>query len=218
MFFARFLSWIGHPLLLLTYGLVLLLCVNPYAFGVNRLLEQTSVVLLLSVFFSTFLLPGVGVLLMKMLGFIQSFEMEDPKERIGPYIVTGIFYLWLFKNLLSGGHAPWLYVVFTLGATLGLFTAFFINNFSKISAHTTGMGGFATLMLLAALEWRGSSVAVPAFGGYVSISIWVVAAACVVFAGATGTARLMLGAHTVADIWRGYAAGVVTMLFAYFIL
>jgi membrane-associated phospholipid phosphatase len=198
--------------------LILLLCANPYAFGVNSIFEKRAVVLLLSVFFTTFLLPGVGVALMKMLGLIKSFEMEDAKDRIGPYIVTGIFYLWLFKNLWSGGGAPWLYVVFTLGAALGLFLAFFINNFTKISAHATGVAGFATLALLAAFEWSGTYITLPLFGGSLQVSLWAVAVLCIVFAGLVGTARLALGAHTQLDVWRGYMAGAGSVLCAYIIL
>ncbi|MEZ4935194.1 MAG: hypothetical protein R2788_24050 [Saprospiraceae bacterium] len=33
----------------------------------------------------------------------------------------------------------------TLGTTIALFTAFFFNNFTKISAHAVGMGGLVGL-------------------------------------------------------------------------
>jgi len=214
---ARFLSYIGHPLLMLTYTLLLMLFANPYTFGVHHPGDPKSMVLILSVFFCTFLIPGVGVALMKMLGLIKSFEMEDQQERIGPYIVTGVFYLWLFKNLIAGGAVPPLYAQFALGATIGLFFAFFINIFTKISAHATGAGGFAVMMLITAFEWSGSGLIIPVPGGSIQLSFLMIAALTLLFAGLIGTARLALQAHTTTDIWRGYAAGAGAVLLAYFI-
>ena len=62
---ARFLSLLGHPLLVLTIGLALLLATNPFAFGAHDFGDHKARVLLLTVFITTFVLPGVGVAVMK---------------------------------------------------------------------------------------------------------------------------------------------------------
>lgn len=211
---ARILSFLGHPLLILTYVLLLLLAVNPYAFSARSMTDQRAMLLLISVFTTTFLLPGFGVALLKPLGFIQSLEMESKQERIGPYIITGIFYLWLFKNLFSGAQVPSLFGVCVLGATIGLFFAFFINIFTKISAHATGMGGLVAMVLLATVEWRGLGLALPVFGGALQLSLTVILAFTLLFAGLIGTARLALKAHVPADLYRGYAAGFAAVMIA----
>ncbi len=211
---ARILSFLGHPLLILTYVLLLLLAVNPYAFSARSMTDQRAMLLLISVFTTTFLLPGFGVALLKPLGFIQSLEMESKQERIGPYIITGIFYLWLFKNLFSGTQVPSLFGVCVLGATIGLFFAFFINIFTKISAHATGMGGLVAMVLLATVEWRGLGLALPVFGGALQLSLTVILAFTLLFAGLIGTARLALKAHVPADLYRGYAAGFAAVMIA----
>ena len=211
---ARILSFLGHPLLILTYVLLLLLAVNPYAFSARSMTDQRAMLLLISVFTTTFLLPGFGVALLKPLGFIQSLEMESKQERIGPYIITGIFYLWLFKNLFSGTQVPSLFGVCVLGATIGLFFAFFINIFTKISAHATGMGGLVAMVLLATVEWRGFGLALPVFGGALQLSLTVILAFTLLFAGLIGTARLALKAHVPADLYRGYAAGFAAVMIA----
>lgn len=211
---ARILSYAGHPLLILTYILLLLMSINPYAFSVRSLDDQRAILLLLSVFSTTFLIPGFGVALLKPLGFIRSLEMEDKQERIGPYIITGIFYLWLFKNLFSVTQVPALYAVCVLGATIGLFFAFFLNIFTKVSAHATGMGGLIAMVLLTAFEWRGASLAFPVFGGWVSFSMTSVLACTVLFAGLIGVARLALRAHVPVDLYRGYVAGFVAVMIA----
>jgi hypothetical protein len=215
---ARILSFLGHPLLILTYILLLLLAVNPYAFSARSITDHRAMLLLISVFTTTFLLPGFGVALMKPLGFIQSLEMESKQERIGPYIITGIFYLWLFKNLFSGAQIPVLYSVCVLGATVGLFFAFFANIFTKISAHATGMGGLVAMVLLTSIEWRGLGMALPLFGGSLQISMMVLLAFTVLFAGLIGTARLALQAHVPVDLYRGYAAGFAAVMLAHLLL
>ena len=216
---AKFLSFIGHPLLVLTYMLLILLAVNPYAFGVRAMSDKNAVLLLVSVFSTTFLLPGFGVALMKPLGLIQSLQMHDKMERIGPYIITGVFYLWLFKNLFSGnGHYPNLFSECVLGATIGLFLAFLINIFTKISAHTTGMGGFIGMLLLTAFTWDSSVMSLYLPGGNLLLSLTAIIAIGIVFAGAIGTARLTLGAHTPADLYRGYGVGFVAVILASFMV
>lgn len=211
--FAKILSFLCHPLLVLTYILVLMLAVNPFAFGARSLGDRRGVLLLISVFTTSFLIPGLGVSLMRPLGLIRSLEMEDKQERIGPYIICGVFYLWLFKNFMDG-TVPLMYAKFALGATIALFFAFFFNIFTKISAHATGMGGFVCMVLILAFTWPGASLEV----GAVQLSMNVVFACAVVLAGLVGYARLALQAHTPADVWRGYAAGAAAVLVAHWVL
>lgn len=211
---AHFFSIVGHPLLMLTYSLLLLLALNPYAFSVRSMTDKPAMLLLISVFTTSFVLPGFGVALLKPLGLVKSLALADKQERIGPYILSGVFYLWLYKNLASGGQAPALYTTFVLGATIGLFFAFFVNIFTKISAHAVGMGGLIAMLLMTGSVWGDTVFNIPMFGGAVQLSLNVVIALVVILAGLVGTARLALGAHTPADLYRGYAAGFVAMLLA----
>lgn len=217
-FLAHFFSVVGHPMLVLTYALLLLLYVNPYAFGVNNPGEKRALLLLLYVFTTTVLIPGIGIAVMKPLGFIKSLESPERMERIGPYIIIGVFYLWLYKNLSTGGQVPPLYLVCTLGATFSLFIAFVINIFTKISAHATGVGGLVGMTILTALEWPGSSLQVTIFGTGIQFSITALAAFMVVFAGLVGSARLALNAHVPKDLWQGYSVGFGSLWLAWAIL
>lgn len=210
---AQAISILGHPLLVLSYVLWLMLASNPYAFGSAHWTDKRAMLLLLSVFVTTFFIPGMGVAIMKPLGLIKSLQMEDKQERIGPYIITGVFYLWLFKNLLSGGPVPALFSTFVLGATIGLFFAFFVNIFSKISAHATGMGGMILMAGLMCLQWGGSGVSI----GPLHLSFMALLALVVLFAGLVGTARLSLRAHNMRELLQGYAAGALGVLLATFL-
>lgn len=211
---AQLLSLLFHPLLVLTYALLLLMLINPYAFSVRSVADKRAMVLVLSVFTTSFMLPAFGVALMKPLGLIKTWQMKDKIERTGPYILAGVFYLWLYKNLLSTGQAPDLFATCTLGATIALFLTFFINIFTKISAHAVGMGGLVAMLLLAMKVWGGGMFDVPTSGGFLQLSLNVVLAAVIIIAGLVGTARLALDAHEPRDLYRGYAVGIAAVLFA----
>jgi hypothetical protein len=186
---ARLLSLLFHPLLALTYALLLLLLINPYAFGARSVADKRVMALLLSVFATSFLLPAFGVSLMKPLGLIKTLQMEDKIDRTGPYILAGVFYLWLYKNLLSTGQAP------------DLFT-------------TCALGAIVAMLLLAMKTWGGGMFDIPIANGILQLSLNVVLAIAIVLAGLVGTARLALNAHEPKDLYRGYAAGIVAVLLA----
>jgi hypothetical protein len=211
-FLAHLISWVFHPLLMPTYALLLMLAANPFVFGVHSFSEKRSMVLLISVFFTTALIPGIAIALMKLLGFVKTVQMEDRQDRTGPYIATGVFYLWLFKNIVSSAQVPPMYSQFILGATIGLFLAFIINIFAKISAHAVGVGGLVALVIVMAVRWPGFGASIPVGADYYWLSPNVVLATTVFIAGMTGTARLALKAHVPVDVYRGYAAGALAVL------
>jgi hypothetical protein len=146
------------------------------------------------------------------LGLIKSLHLDDKQDRTGPYIITGVFYLWLVKNLLSLGYLPSLFVAFALGATISLFLAFFINIFLKVSAHAAGMGGFVTMLLITLFRYPDATLGIPAFGGTFMVGFGVVLALGILFAGLVGTARLALKAHSPTELYIGYGVGCVAIL------
>jgi membrane-associated phospholipid phosphatase len=210
----RFFSIVGHPLLTITLGLVLMLCLDPFAFGLSSPWEHKGKVLLLAVFVSTFVLPACGVALLKPLGMVKSWQLEDKQDRTGPYIMTGVFYLWVYKSFLSEPHLPSLLSMFSLGATIGLFLTFFINIFTKISAHAVGMGGLVMGVLLLCFQWPDAVLQIPLASRSILISPLLLLAFLIVFAGMVGYSRLALKAHTPSDLYLGYAVGAAAMLLA----
>ena len=112
-FFAYFLSVLFHPLLMLTYMLLLLIVVNPYLFGgVHQNGGHSKLVLL--IFLSSFVIPAFAVCIMKAPDMVDSLELKTKSERIGPYIITGILYMWLFQNLINNPDIPGAYKIFVL--------------------------------------------------------------------------------------------------------
>lgn len=213
---AKIISVLFHPLLVLTYMLVLFLLVNPYVFGINNIQEPFGMQLVLRVFLSSFFIPMVAVLMLRFTGLVQSLEMPERQERIIPYIVTGIFYLWLFRNLVDNTTIPRLFSSFALGTTISLFLAFFINLFSKISAHAVGMGGIIGMIVLLMNYFPDYNVVqLPLSGGDVlEVSTTIILMLALLLAGLVGSSRLSLKAHEPLDLYGGYFVGFVGQMIA----
>ncbi len=215
LFLARFFSVLGHPLLVPTYALVVLLLAAPYEFGVYALSDSKALALLLYVFATTVLIPGIGIALMKPLGLIQNLQSPERLERIGPYIIVGVFYLWLYQNLRVGTQVPGLYRTCVLGAVLALFGVFFTNIFTKVSAHAAGMGGWIGMLLIEAAVWPNRPIGGMVGGWWLQISPLFLLVKGVLLAGVVGWARLYLGVHTPRQVWYGYAIGFLSALIAW---
>lgn len=216
---AKIISVVFHPLLVLTYMLILLLIVNPYLFGVNSVSDKGSIRLILTVLFSTFLIPAFAIFMMRRLKLISSIEMTDKQDRIGPFIATGVFYLWVFRSVLEDSNIPTAFLIAVLGTTMGLFICFLINLFFKISLHAAGMGGLIGMVLI--IMWLysyGSFTLHIPFIGASEISINFILILCLLLAGVVGSSRLFLRAHTPIELYAGFALGLICQYIALKIL
>ncbi len=213
---AHGLSVMFHPLLIPTYMLVLLLLINPYLFGVSNVWDEGAKMLLLLVFLYTFFIPAVSIMVMYFLGMIQDVQVREREDRIGPYLITGMLYLWVYYNFSQNGQLPPAYVSFMLGTVVALFISFMINIFSKISAHAVGMGGLIGMVIISMVWFSYGSFTMELSGGRaLEISMLHLLMAALVIAGAVGTARLLLKAHEPSDVYGGYFIGFVTQFFAF---
>ncbi len=211
--FAKIFSYLFHPLLILTYMLILVLLVNPYLFGVNNIRAQGLLIVL--IFLSTVLLPAFSVSMMKTLGMVESFQLKTRQERIAPYIITGIFYIWMFVNFKNNSQIPLIFTTFVLGATISLFVAFFINIFSKISIHGVGMGGLIGMVSLLMLlyDYHIFPVEIPLLGSF-QLSLTTILMVVILIAGLVGTSRLLLKAHQPPELYGGYFVGFAAQFLA----
>jgi len=201
---AKIVSVVFHPLLLLLYSSVLLAWCNPFLFGRPRfsdiIADKASTILFLWLLIFSFIVPMLAVLMMKGLGLIKDLAMSEKTDRIGPYIIVGLLYIVIFMNLKSNSGIPYEMAIFSLGATIGIFSAFIINLFSKISMHTVGMGGFLAMMLICVMR-------------SVTDKQYLMAIA-IIIAGLVGSSRLILRAHEPADIYGGYVVGFLAQFVA----
>ena len=211
--FAHFISICFHPLVLFIALLWTGYLIDRYAFSLSGD-HEVSVTAIMTIAI-LFVIPVVTVLMMKGLGFIKSLRMEDPKERIGPMIASIICYVWFYVNMKSNANIPSSFLVLALGGCIALAMAFFINNFSKISLHTTGAGAFIAGVIIL-ITVRTNELIDISFND----SIWqlhpmLIVIIALIIAGLVGTSRLILEAHRPVDIYGGYLVGIISLLIAY---
>lgn len=210
--FAQVVSTLCHPLLMITYGLILMVLVNPHSFGYTAF--DSAMPLLIITLAYTFGLPLIAILVMKMLGLIQTVQLKSREERIGPLIVCIVFYTWFFINMYHHANMPPLLTVFTLGSVLALSLAFFISLFEKVSLHTMGLGGLAGLLLM--MLWRFNFLHLELFEYRMHIKMVVIGLFFLV--GLVASMRMVLKAHVPRELYGGFIIGLATQFIALRIL
>ncbi len=214
---AHFFSIVFHPLFILTYMSLLLLWTNPFAFGWRHVSESST--LMIIIIMTTVTLPGIAVLMMKMLGWVSSFTLEDQKERIGPFIAAGLMYLSLYLHISKADNFPVALRIAVLGTLIGLWVCFFINNFTKVSVHAAGMGGLLTMVVLIKLIFGYDQAQIGLPGGYnLSLPVNSLLYATILLTGMVCTSRLILKAHVIKDVYLGCFVGMLSIGIAYYIL
>ncbi len=202
---------------MLFYILEILISVNPYIFG--SLDQKAKALFLIYNFISLVFIPLVSILILKKLKIIKSLEMESSSERIIPLIILGIVYIWLFINYKNASYVPLIFTSFVLGSVISVFAAFFINNFTKISLHTLGMGGFVSATILIAKSINYEITALDLFNlGMLKISYFTFTIITILLAGLVGTSRLYLGRHTKEQVYLGYLVGFLSQFLVFNII
>jgi len=196
--YITFFSYLFHPVFIPVYVGLFLVYIHPAAFsgfsdGEKR---QTMVIILLNLVFY----PLFSVLLMKPLGFIQSIYLNTQKDRIIPYIVSGIFFFWGYMVFKRQPHYPLILTSFVLGIFLASSVALIANIYFKVSMHAIGMGGWLGLFLVIL---KNSEM----------LMTWPL---CIVLllTGFVCSARLLKGSHQQADIYAGLTIGFLTQFAA----
>ena len=191
---AKGISYLFHPLLIPTYTLLLLQNIDIF---VSHPVPVTYQRLLLGiVFLTTFLFPLALTWFLYRLRLISSLFLSGREERIYPILSISVFY-YITYYLLRGTHISIIFSYYMLGATLLAIMSLIINFYRKISLHMIGAGSITGLFLGLSLN----------FG--VNFTVEVVAG--IMLAGIIGYARLKSNSHDPAEIYSGFAMGVVIM-------
>lgn len=194
---AKIISVLFNPLLMPTIGLLLIFNTNTYlSYAIPIDLKKYTLLLVLLI---TFIIPFLFILLLRNRGVVTSLEMQQPKERVFPYIITLIAFVFTLYVLTKTPIIPIIFN-FIIGATYATFLTFLINFKWKISAHAVGVGGLLGALLCVAIKLNAD------------VSLFVVASLLIF--GLVATARLILNAHTPLQLYAGFALGISTQFIA----
>jgi len=199
---AKTLSVVFHPLLLPTYLFAFILYYLPVS--TLSLTMQSRWIVLAMIFFTTFIIPGVGAYAMVRVGHLSSLEMEHREQRGLPLIFTSICYAttaYLFYREQAFDEI----FFFVMGIiALSVFITYLVSFFWKISAHGMGVGGGLGLLIMLHRVAPGTSM-LPAIVAGLLIS------------GAVLSARLALHAHTPEQVYAGFGSGLLLSVTACYI-
>jgi len=214
---ARVFSFVFHPLFVLTYMTLILLWTNPFSFGWRHVAEADT--LLIIMIMTTITLPGLAVLMMKMLGWVRTFELETQAERIGPFLVAGVMYLSLYLHVTHAETFPVSLRVAVLGTLISLWGCFFLNAIMKVSLHATGMGGLVAMMILTrwVYGYDEAQIGLPG-GANLVVPVNVLLYVTILVAGLVCTSRLIVRAHKRKDVYTGFVLGFIAILISWLIL
>ena len=188
--FSNIISGMFHPLLMVTYGVVLAL-----TFTYLAIYPPTMKLLLAGgTFLSTAVIPGAFIFMMVKSGAAVDLELSDRHERVVPYLIfiTSIMVcaFYMYKMML-----PFWFISLLLGACVALIMALLINFFWKISAHALGIGG-----LLGGIVGVARIHLINPYWGFIIILL---------AAGLVGTSRIFLKRHTPMQVYAGFCLGFI---------
>jgi len=193
---ARVVSVIFHPLLMATYLFGLLYYFLPSAlYPISQGRQQ---VLLGFIFMMTFVLPLLGISMLRTVGAISSFTMLNRRERIRPFFLITIVYLfftYFFAFKLGVGLDDNLFR-FLLIIDLLVIAATVITFFYKISIHSIGVMGLLGIILPLNRIVENNTLFIPTI-------------VLILVAGLIMSARLQLNSHTSREVWVGAMIGFV---------
>jgi hypothetical protein len=203
---AKVISYVMHPLFIPLIVTYVLLQALPEYFVVFRheSIRFTYDLLYLRVVSICIFFPMLTVGLLYALKFVGSIELHTQKDRIIPYIACTIYYFWAFYAFKTQGVAPPFFNAFFLGVFIAVVAVMVANTYAKISMHTTGWGGVIGFLLMM-MTGMHMDVTLP-----LVITFFL--------AGIVATARLILRAHTPAEIYAGFIIGILTQWLAYAIV
>ena len=215
--FSKILGILFHPLTIVLYSLLLLQLCNPYEFIIEN--EREKVVIFTLIGMLTVGFPVLAIALIHFLEIMKGMAITKQQERIVPLILAAMFYLWLFINIRSNTYIPEIFISIVLGATIAIFIAFFINNFSRIHLHSIGIGSLIMVIVVYMLSFPSQQFPVKlwSLGTYVfDLSLFLIIA--ILLGGILAFAAKQFHAYNNQDIYGGALVGVISQVLAFMII
>jgi hypothetical protein len=199
---AIFFSYVLHPIFVPFYAIWFLVYVHPSyfsGFSAGHKAQVLFITVLNLVFF-----PVLSVILLKAVGFIESFFLRKQKDRIIPYMACGIFFFWAYTVFKQQDQYPPIISSFILGIFLASSGGLLANIYFKVSMHTIGMGGLCGLFIIIAAS-------------NTMLMTWPLSIV-LLLTGIVCTSRLLVSDHTQKEIYTGFFIGLLSQFIAAFVV
>ncbi len=182
-----------------TIGVLLFLALTP-----DLIKKERQYLLISIVFFSTYIIPLISLVILKALGLINSFQVSSIKERKIPIFLMLIIFYTLGKLLINISVFKSLGVLF-YGTNLSLIVIYFLFFFKiKTSLHIVSMSSALGFFLI--------------YGTLNSIAILPIASLLILLTGVLASSRLHLKAHKPKEVYLAFFLGLISQYAAYILL
>ncbi len=214
---AKIVSFVFHPLFLGFAIVVMTYWIDQYGYYITE--PRAIGAMMIMNFFMLVVFPAVSILMLAGLNLISGVTMPKREDRIIPLIITLSLYIWYYVNVLNNAALPDSLRFVALGLCLSVGTAFFINNFAKISLHMVGAAGLVMAIGLMLLSFRRSYIEIDlGLAGEYRVSAIFTLLGCIMVCGLVGSSRLYLKAHRPQEIYGGFIVGLLAQIIAYRIM
>ena len=189
------LSWVLHPFFQPIYLMLLLLTQTAFAaYPATVRLYLIGVVILY-----TIAIPALALGVLRSLGRLSDFRIDQRRERILPLLIGAICYLLCALTLGRIESAVFLRKLMVAAACCEVM-CLAVSLRWKISLHLTGMGALTAMIAVMNFIGVGNMLA--------PLAVVILAS------GALASARLYLGCHTPQQVAAGYCGGFVVATLA----
>lgn len=193
--FAAGLSWVLHPFLLPLYLMALLLTATAFAYYP----AGVKFYLLWVVALYTTVIPVLSLGVLRSLGRISDFRVDDRRERTLPLLLGAVCYVLCALTIARVPSAIFVRK-FMFAAACCEVMCLLVSLRWKISLHLTGMGALVALLVVMNVVGAGRML--------------VPLAVALLCAGALASARLYLGCHNGAQVAAGFFGGFAVAMLA----
>jgi hypothetical protein len=187
--FSKAISYILHPLLIPSLGLLVMFNSGTY---LSYLPFDIKKWMFIFTFVSTYLIPLSAIFFIHYQGIIKSMHLRSREERYAPLGICMIMFVFCFY-LVQRIEIPKMYDAFLFASVISVLITLLITMKFKISIHMVGTGGLTALIGFLAF--------------YLKVNLQFYLIVAVILAGLTGSARLILKAHTPLQVYTGFIAG-----------
>ena len=158
---------------------------------------QYKLIVLGIVYCFTILTPTITIFLLRKINGFARQELSERKKRYVPILLTIISYVFCLL-MMRRLNIPWYMTGIILVSLVVSIICIAVNLKWKLSEHMAGIGGVI-----------GGLVSFSALFGYNPVG-WL--CLFILIAGILGSARIVLGHHTLGEVLSGFAVGLICAL------
>jgi len=191
---ASVISYLFHPLVMPTLGLLLLLNSGTY---ISLLDPAAKRAILFVMALGTLIFPLIMMPILYYRNLVSNLQNASREERLIPHLIILILYIITFVYF---ARLPLSRVIhaYVLSVTIAFFVLLILNIRYKICIHTAALGGLTglTIALIALFDTP--------LQGILILTLLV--------GGITGSARMAMGANSSGEIFTGFLLGFGVVL------